>query len=261
MRTFLPVLSLAMVFACGLSGCENPFDVAMKGNSIQSFETFLAEHPNSPFTTQAEIRLEELYLDKARADKTLEAYDDYLKKYPKGQLRTKAVAERRTFLFDWADKQDTADAWQKFIDEYPRGDRKRKVEARRRLNMAQNRGIVTVGAVSIEQVNLAENPDGPLDGWGFYADVTVAGDKDVATLMMQIAYLGSEGQILDTREWPVVAPRTPDRTPIEEEFKVPMKPGETRTFEWTAGDMPAGWSKRATLKPVDIKFVAEDDAR
>lgn len=258
MRSLSRVLPLAVLFAVGLAGCQNPFDVAMEANTIEAFEEFLANSPNSPFTTQAELRLEELYLEKAREDKTLEAYDVYLEKYPKGKLKDKAVEERRQFLFDWADQEDSAESWQKFLDEYPEGDRKLKVEARQRLNMAQNRGLVTVGPVSIEQVNLAENPDGPLDGWGVYADVTVAGDKEVETLMMQVAYLGSEGQVLDTREWPAVAPRTPDRTPIEEEFKVPMKPGETRTFVWTAGDMPVGWSKKATVKPVDIQFVDPD---
>ena len=258
MRSLLRTLPLLAILATGTVACQNPFDAAMEANSIEAFEQFLAENPNSPFTTQATIRLEELYLEKARADKSLEAYDTYLQKYPKGKLLETAVKERRQFLFDWADQEDTAEAWQKLLDEYPTGDRKLKVEARTRLNMAQNRGLVTVGAVSIEQINLAENPDGPLDGWGIFADVTVGGDKEVESLMMQVSYLGSEGQVLDSRQWPVVAPHTPDRSPIEEEFKVPMKPGETRTFEWTTGDTPAGWAKKVTVKPVDIKFKGQE---
>jgi len=261
MRRSLSALPLVLLLAFGLGGCQDPFAAAQQKDDIASYETFLAGNPNSPFTTQASLRLEELYLEKARDDKTLDAYDTYLAKYPKGTLHDKAVDERRQFLFKWADQEDTVEAWQKFLDEYPSGDRKMKVEARTRLNMAEHKGIVDIGAPSIEQVNLAENPDGPLDGWGVYADVAVQGDKDVSTLVIQVAYLGSDGQVLDTRDWPVVAPHLPGNMPVEEAFKVPMKPGEKRTFEWTSGDMPAGWSKKVALKPVDIKFVGEDGAK
>lgn len=250
-------LALLLPLTLALSACQDPFAAAQEANSIEAYEAFVAENPNSPFVTQAQIRLEELYLEKARAEKTLEAYDVYLEKFPKGKLKDKAVDERRQFLFDWAGEQDTAEAWQKFLDEYPSGDRKLKQEARQRLNMAQNKDLVTVGPVSIEQVNLAEMADGPLDGWGIYADVTVGGDKEVAKLVMEVAYLGAEGQVLDAREWPAVAPALPGNIPVEEEFKVPMKPGETRTFEWTTGDLPAGWAKKARIRPVDIQFVGE----
>ncbi|MCB9776937.1 MAG: hypothetical protein H6742_00060 [Alphaproteobacteria bacterium] len=251
-------LSLCAFLVAGNLACTNPFAAAQEADTIEAYETFLAENPNSPFVTQGSLRLEELYLEKARQDKTLESYDVYLDKYPKGTLREKAVEERRTFLFDWAGEQDTPEAWQKFLDEYPTGDKKLKQQARTRLNMAQHRDLVTIGAPSIEQINLAENPDGPLDGWGIYADVTVAGDKPVKELDLEVAYLGPEGQVLDTDKWPVVAPALPGNMPVEEEFKIPMKPGETRTFEWTTGDMPADWSKKVRLKPVDIKFVGEE---
>lgn len=249
-----PLLLLAGLL---LAACQDPFDKAMEANTVEAFETFLAENPNSPYKTQGEVRLEELILEKARAEKTLSAYDDYLKRYPKGKLREKALEERREFLFAWADQQDTVEAWNQFLQEYPTGDKKKKVEARQRLRMAENKGLVDIGTVSIEQVNLAENPDGPLDGWGIYAPVTIKGDKAVATLMLQVAFLGSEGQVLQTVQWPVVAPRLPQNLPVAEAFKVPMKPGETRTFEWTTGDLPTGWARKVALKPVDIRFVGE----
>ncbi len=247
--------SLLLLSALLLSACTDPFKEAMDANTIEAFEKFLAENPNSAYTTQGQVRLEELYLEKARADKNLEGYDAYLQKYPKGKLREKALEERREFLFSWADQEDTPEAWQKFIDEYPSGDKKKLVEARKRLTMAESKDIVSIGEISIEQINLAEVPDGPLDGWGIYAPVTIGGDKEVASLMMQVAYLGSEGQVLDTRDWPLVAPALPQNMPVVESFKVPMKPGETRTFEWTAGDMPTGWARKVSLKPVEIRFV------
>ena len=99
-------------------GCSDPFDEAQKEGSIEAYETFLADNPNSPFRLQGEIALEELYLEKARTDGTLEAYDTYIEKFPKGQHIDKARDERREFLFSWADKQDTSEGWETFLEEY-----------------------------------------------------------------------------------------------------------------------------------------------
>ena len=253
MRAAPLILSLALL----LSACADPFSTAQKADTIEAWETFIAENPDSPRVLQARNRAEELLLEKARTEKSLAVYDEYMEKYPKGNLVKDASKERRELAWEQAAVSNTPEAWQKIIDVYAEGDRKMKKDAQKRLNMAQNISIVTVGPVSMEQVNLAEMADGPLDGWGFYADVTVAGDKEVKRLVMEVAYLGASGEILDKKQWPLVAPALPGNMPVEESFKVPMKPGETRTFEWTSGDMPPGWAKKATITPVDISFVSE----
>jgi hypothetical protein len=48
--------------------------------------------------------------------------------------------------------------------------------------------------------------------------------------------------------------------PIEEEWKQPVKPGETRMYTYmdTAPDA-AGWAKKVRLTPISITFV-EDEA-
>ncbi len=106
--------------------------------------------------------------------------------------------------------------------------------------------------LTIEPVNLAENPDGPKDGWGFTMQVTNQGDKTVTDLRFTLDYLGPEGQVLDSKEWPVVAKKWP--LPIEEEKKVPMKPGETRTWFWSDGGLPEIWEKGARVYPTRISF-------
>jgi hypothetical protein len=246
-----------LMFAVLLAGCSDPYAAAQAEDSIETYRTFLAENPSSPFRIQAETRMAELTLEAARAGKTLEGYDSFLKEFPESPLVTKATEERREFLWKWADETDTVDAWQKYLDEYPSGERKLKAQARQRLNMAQNTGAVTVGAVTLEQVNLAENPDGPLDGWAFYAEVTNTTNREIEMLMLRLKMLGDGDQVLASQEWPAVAPFLPGRLPVEEEFKVPMKAGETRTWSWTTGDLPAGWAKKSSISAVDIRFVGE----
>ena len=250
------LLLLPLLFAFA---CSDPFAEAQKTDTIEAYETFLAANPNSNYRLQGEIRVEELYLEKARTEATLEAYDVYMSKFPEGKLVEKAVEERREFLFNWADREDTPDSWNKYLTEYPTGDKKKSQEARKRLRMAESRDQIGLGPVEMEQVNLAENPDGPLDGWGFYTEVTNKGDKPIEYLNIRIRYLDGDGKELDHRDWPAVSPTAPQGLPQRDEFYQPIKPGESRTWEWTTGDMPAGWSKKATVSPIDIRWVGETE--
>lgn len=256
------ISSLATVALAGalLAGCGSPFADAQEQDTIAAYEAFLAENANSPYRIQAETRLEQLYLDKAREDKTLAAYDVYLEKFPEGALFEKAKGERREFLFSWADEEDTPDAWKKYLEEYGSGEGKKERKiARKRLRMAENRHVVKTAPVEMEQVNLAENPDGPLDGWGFFMDVTNAGEQPITHLYFKISYLNADDKALDSDQWPVVTKINPGGIPIEEEFKQPLKPGESRTWVYTTGDLPADWSKKVRVVPVDIGFAGADE--
>lgn len=252
------MLLLAALLACGPS-----FRDIQKEDTIAAYEGFIAASPNDPNITLAKIRLEELYLDAAREAKTLEAYDEYLTRYQGGvgteSLVEKAVEERESFLYDWAEGENTETAWQKYLDEYPKGDKKRKNEARRRIKMNSYIGNLSIDPVEVEPTNLAEKEDGPLDGFKFLADVTNNGDKTITTLNMELQYLGADGSVIDTDRWPLVAPAAPGNMPIEEEWKVPVKPGETRTYWFTdmAPEAP-GWSKKVQLVAIGIEFEGDE---
>ncbi|HJN75138.1 MAG TPA: hypothetical protein QGF58_14510 [Myxococcota bacterium] len=250
------MLALLALLACGPS-----FHEVQKADSIEAYEAFIQAAPNSPSITMAEIRLEELYLEKARKDKTLEAYDHYLEMYqgnPKSQLAEIAVEEREEFLYAWAEDSNSVEAWQTWLDEYPKGSKKRKQEARRRVAMNAYVDQLEIGRVEIEPVNLAEDPDGALDGYLFTSEVTNTGTRTITTLNMELQYLDIEGNVIDKDRWPLVAPQAPGNMPIEEEWKVPVKPGETRAYWYT--DMApeaVGWSKKARLVPISVTFEGD----
>jgi hypothetical protein len=249
-----PRLLLALVLFSA-TACTDPLAEAQKANTIEGYESFLKDNPNHPQRIIAESMLEELFLTKARDTRALEDYDAYLERFPKGKLRDKALEERREFLFAWAAETNTAESWQTFLDEYPKGNKKQLQEARRRKNMAENLSRVGISPVEVEQVNLAENPDGPLDGWGFRADIENKGDTPIEHLMFEVQYLGSDGKRLSGELWPVVAKALPGNLPKPEGFADPIPPGQSRTFEYTTGDLPAGWSKKVKLVPTDIRLV------
>jgi hypothetical protein len=165
------------------------------------------------------------------------------------------MKEREQLRWNWADGEDTPEAWQTYLDEYPKGNRTLRNKARHRSYAARFKDAIEVGAVDMEEVNLAEDPAGPKDGWGFYADVTNKGDKPIEYLMLRISYLDGNGKPLDHREWPAVAKSLPGNLPFEEGFDKPIPPNGTRRWEWTTGETPDGWAKKVAVMPVDIKWV------
>ena len=238
-------------------GCSDPYGEAQKADTIQAWEAFIEANPRSPRLGMGQIRLEELYLEAARTAKTLEAYDTYLTKFPKGKMVKAATDERREFLIEWARKTDTVDAWEKYLKEYPATRSEGGKEAKRRLNMAKHKDKIELGPIKMEQVNLAEDPTGPLNGYGFYVDVTNKGDKAITHLGLKIHYLTSAGQSVGSGSWPLVASRLPGGLPMPEGFSKPLGPGQTRQWEWTDGELPADWSKKTRVVATHIKFEGE----
>ena len=239
-------------------GCSDPYAEAQEADSIAAYEKYLAENPSGAYQLQAKTRLEELMLEKAQESGDLADYDAYLERFPDGMKREKVLEERERVMFAWAAETDTPEAWQKFLDEYPRGDRDRKKEARRRLTVAENKDAFSLGTPEIEQVNLQNNPDGQLDGWQFIVDVTNTGDKPITLLTLGISYLDDAGQVLDTETYPSVGSRYPGRSWIEDPYKEPLNPGETRAWEYSSGNLPAGWNRAVRVSAVNIAF-AEDE--
>jgi len=230
-----------------LVACSDPYVVAQGEDTIEAFEQYLSEHPDGRYVLEATDRLETLYLQKAAKEQSLEAYDAYLERFPEGIQRDKALAEREKFLYIWAKEQNSQDAWKKFLDEYPKADKKRKRYAERMIDVYGYLPNLEVGAVEQKEVNMAEDPEGPKNGWAWIVPVTNKGEMRIQDLRMTIQYLGAEGQVLDEKEWAVVSPSW--TVPVEEERKEVFEPGQSRTWEWWEAKktMPDAWSDKVDV--------------
>ena len=71
------------------------------------------------------------------------------------------------------------------------------------------------------------------------------------TVVRRFNHTDADGKSLDTREWPVVASNWP--LPVEPEYEKPIKPGQTRVWQWSTGDLPEGWAQKAKL---EVSYVA-----
>ena len=262
----IPLWSLALLVALGLSGCGPSFTDAQTANTVEAFEAYLAKASDTdPYRHQAEVQLTLLRLEEAKSAGTIEALDAFIAKYPKGKLpddvtNQKYIEVRDRLLFRLAEEENTAAAWERFLKQTKKANKKQKASAKRRIYMAENLSAISLAPVRQERVNLAENPEGPLDGWGFYVDVTNTGTKPIASLYVGISYLDDEGNALDHDEWPVVARALPGFLPMPDGFDKPMTPGQTRTWEFTTGDLVEGWSGKVRITHTSIRFAGDNKA-
>jgi hypothetical protein len=243
--------ALVLALGLGAAGCDD-FSSVKKAGTIEAYETYVAANPTSSNLLQASLELESLYIGQARELRTLEAFDAYLNRYPKGIFRKDAMLEREDMLMGWAESEWTAEAWERFLKEYPRAHKSKKAKARKAISVLKVADDFTIGAPIIEQINLAEDPEGELDGWGITVPVTNNSDRVVEYMQLQMLYTDADGDTLQIDKWPVVA--RDFGLPIEEEKKVPIKPGETRDWYWTTGDTPEGWARTVKMRPSAITF-------
>ncbi|MFH1468596.1 MAG: hypothetical protein ABIO70_29670 [Pseudomonadota bacterium] len=256
--------AVLLALALALPACGPSFDDVRKVDTVEAWEAFLAQtNENSPDYYRAEMRLAEISLDAAREEATPAALDAFTTKFDKPQfqgLLDKAKAMREDVVYGWADEEDSPAAWEQFLKEYPKAKRKRKLEARKRIKMAEHRADVQLGPVIQERINLAEDPEGPLNGWGWHVDVTNVGQKPWYKLNLGLYFLDDAGRVIDRRDWPVVAKFLPGYLPYETGFDKPMEPGETRTWEYTDGDFPEGWAQKVRIIPVSIIYTDDPEA-
>ncbi|MBN2798497.1 MAG: hypothetical protein JXX28_05055 [Deltaproteobacteria bacterium] len=237
-----------------LGGCDSFGDVK-KADTIEAYETYLQDHETGQNALIARSRLEELYYEKAKADGTPESWETFFEKYPEGKgfLYERAHEKWEEFLFNWAMEQQRPEAWDRFLKTFDRPTKEHLKVAERARNVSTYAEHLTLSPVRMERINLAEDPDGPLDGWSFMVDVSNTGDKALSTLELTLSYLDDRGNSLDRDTWAVAAPFF--SVPVEEEYYKPLMPQEQRTWIWTSGDTPEGWSQKVKVHATHLVYA------
>ena len=243
-----------VILALALLGCGDPYVTAQQSGTIDAFETYLAENPDGRYRLQAESQLETMYLEEASTNPSLEAYDRYLERWPKARPYANSPGRAREVPVRLGHGERKEPAWDRFLREYPRASPTRLKNAKRAKAVSAYVDSLSWTDLKIYEINLAENPDGPEDGWAFEMDVTNNGTRTIEDLRFTFQPLSKHDRPLSSTEWPVVAERWP--IPMEEDKKVPMKPGETRTWLWTtAPPDPEKWAGKAKVTPAYIRLA------
>ncbi len=256
----LPLVALYALLSCPFvgTGCSDPVDDARKADTIEAWNTYLAmPEATGSNKIEGEGRLEQLMTAKADTEKTIADYDAVIKRFPKTRNLKKLQKARTDLALTEAEATNTPEGWQKFMTENPTADGAVVKDAKNRIVMAAYGPKLTWTPLKIEQVNLAENPKGPKDGWGFSADVTNGGDKTISYLNVSLQIIDPSGAATNPIQMPAVAPTY--KTPMPDTFYKPIAPGETRHWDYETGDVPPGFTDKpdAKITPITITFAAD----
>lgn len=252
--------------------CTNPYEEAKTAGTVEAYETFISENPDSRDVFSARMEIEIMMVAKARASQDVKDFDAYLINYqdnpPTKDTYDKMLGERKDALWNKAlDSNKIAD-WQNFIDQYNVKDVKKTRIAKQRLVVAEYLPNLQMDPIEKIQVNLAGSESGPLDGWEFSTSVSNSGDKAIEAMKLRISFLNVEGNIIQAKDYTVIGcgdycqrkfvfddPSYIMKDPDIGRIKPPMKAGETREFVKTTGDIPPEWSKQIRATIIALKFV------
>ncbi len=73
---------------------------------------------------------------------------------------------------------------------------------------------------------------------------------------MTIHFLGEDGKRAGEEKWPLVSSNY--GIPVPEEKKVPVKPGETRTWDLMTGSVPEGFDENSKVRLVATGVTFEE---
>lgn len=246
------VLALALWLPL-LGGCADPYGDAKKADTIEAWEAFLATGPSMSQKLGAEQRLEQLMIEKAKASKALADFDGVLKRFPNSRKRKELTADRASSAFNAAEEAATTEAWKTFVAENPDADGALKKKAHKRLHALEYASNVAFSELKVVQVNLAEDPKGALDGWGFSTTVTNNGPAALEWANIELILLDEGGKKLKSTTYPVAT--TGSNMPIDDKYVKPLGAGESRGWSTSLGEVPDGWKQGAKVVLDDWRAV------
>lgn len=239
--------------------CHDPIDDAKTANTPEAWEAYLAL-PDATGSNKlfAEDRLQDLMAERAEASMTIADYDAVLKRFPKARDQKKWRDARIKIALTEAETLNTPEGWQKFVADNPKAEGSMVKQAKNRIAVAEYTPKLGITELKIEQVNLAEDPKGPKDGWGFSTDITNNGEKAISYLNIELRITDPAGGAVKPETMPAAA--STYTVPMPEEFYKPIEPGQTRHWEYTTNEVPEKFADKpeAKITPITIRFVGEN---
>ena len=116
---------LTLVIITAMFGCatvKKQWSIARQTDTISAYEDFLSRHPSSEFFAEAQSRLLQLYLEKARAEDNVEAYEAFLSRYPSSEFSAEAQSRLLQLYWEKARAEDNVEAYEAFLSRYPSSD-------------------------------------------------------------------------------------------------------------------------------------------
>lgn len=252
------MLRLTLILAASsfllLAGCDSQQSAlreAQVAGTPEAYEAFLAQYPDSVYAESVRKDIEEIRYGRAKDGNQSALWREYLEHHPEGKYVKTARKMEDEVSFNEANETRTAAAYQAYLDSHPSGEFVRT--ARGEMDELGYLDKVTIDNYRVEKVNLAKDPKGPLNGWGMYADVHNKGDRIIIEAQLELQFTDATGKVLDTRKWWVVAEELVGM-PTPPRIQPPLRPENSREFQFTTGEPPEGWNESFKLEVTNLRF-------
>ena len=259
---------LSSFFISLFFACSNPYQEAEAQNTIEAYEKFIKENPQNSNVKLASLKLENLYLEKARESGKVEDFDIFLKKFEKrkdSENYQDAFSEKMFIVWNETQLEDSEEAYEKFIKEYGHTQDKRIKTAELLKKVAPYKKNLKMERIEKEQVDTSQSSSKDcigkgtdLNGWLFKTTFTNETTRSIKFLRAKVLFLDEDGIVISAqsddstviigelhgRSW-----ATPKRR------KAPFNVGETREWCYITGDIPPNWSKKVKIQLIDLIFM------
>ena len=248
--------------------CSNPYQEAEAQNTIEAYETFIKENPQNSNVKLASLKLENLYLEKARTSGKVEDFDTFLKKFEHrkdSENYQSAFSEKMFIVWNQTQLEDSVEGYDKFIEEYGHTQDKRIKTAKLLKKVAPYKKNLNMEPLDKEQVDTSQSSSKDcigkgtnLNGWIFKTTFTNNTTRSIKFLRAKVLFLDDEGT--------VISEQSDDSTVIIGELhgrgwatpprrKAPFNVGETRDWCYITGDIPPNWSQKVKIQLIDLIFM------
>lgn len=244
------MLVLAMMACLGPS-----YEGAMRADTIEAYEEFLKADPDSPYTQPSEKRLEELYYERAVSENSLAGWEAYTTRWALGgPHHAEGLKKHAGFAWKAALADGSPAAMKAYLEKFGKADQTLAARATGLLAV-QEYGKLELSEPRVEPINLGEDPKGEKNGWGVSVDVKNAGEATFAFVRLTVEWQAPEGTEIATRDYPLVSDHW--NVPATEAQTLPLKPGETRTWQWTEDYkvLPPGTPPKAKVYPSGLRVL------
>jgi outer membrane protein assembly factor BamD (BamD/ComL family) len=228
------VVALLLLLA-PLTGCErNAYQNAEFAGTAEAWESFLEKYPSNMSATDIRERIDGLRFSQAKKDGNIAGFKDYLTRHPSGKHEGEALAAIDLLDYEAAARESSLASFEGYLKAHPDGAYvERSNEAHAKLSYLPK---VTLGRATTTRTNMADDPEGKLNGWSLDAEITNTGDRTLRVVELHVDIKDIDGKLLKSDKWWAVAPDlTIQAAPPS--MRASLEPGGVRTFNWTYSDM------------------------
>lgn len=114
---FLPFFFIIILAGC--ESMESRWQDAQSKNTVEAYENFIKDYPESPFDEEAKGKIIELQFESAKEKNTILAYEEFIEKYPESSFIEEAQSKITELQYEIVRQKNTTEDYKKFIEQYP----------------------------------------------------------------------------------------------------------------------------------------------